>query len=73
MSEKTRGRKAVFSDSNAVIQALSELKAGSTKSRYLVGKLIAMGLVSTVTVKGDGRGRPKIVYQLTDDGKAMLI
>lgn len=73
MSEKTRGRKAVFADDNTIIQALNEIKTGSAKSRYLVGKLIAMGLVSTVTIKGEGRGRPKVVYQLTEDGYAMLI
>lgn len=73
MSEKTRGRKAVFTDNSSIIQALNEIKTGSAKSRYLVGKLIAMGLVSAVTVRGEGRGRPKVTYQLTDDGKAMLI
>lgn len=72
MTETTRGRKAVFLNKQTVDNALWEIQAGNFKSRYLTIKLIEMGLVESTTSKGQGRGRPKVVYSLTDSGRSYL-
>lgn len=69
---KTRGRKAVFADKFAVVDALEKVKAGEFKNRYLALKLVDMGFVEAVPVKGEGRGRPAINYELTGRGRGRL-
>jgi predicted ArsR family transcriptional regulator len=73
MTETTRGRKAVFLNEETINNALQEIQVGNFKSRYLTIKLVEMGLVESTTSKGQGRGRPKVVYSLTDSGKSRLI
>lgn len=72
MTQSTRGRKAVFLNKETIDKALQEIQTGSFKSRYLTMKLIEMDLVEAATAKGQGRGRPKVVYTLTQKGQDHL-
>ena len=70
--ENTRGRKAVFADKFAVVEALKNLKEGNTVSRYLTLKLAERGFVEVETVKGEGRGRPRVNYKVTGKGRSYV-
>jgi predicted ArsR family transcriptional regulator len=68
-----RGPKEVFADKFAVVDMLEAVKTnGVGKSRYLTLKLVEMGLVEAVDVKGEGRGRPRKVYTLTGKGRGRV-
>jgi len=72
MSTATRGRKAVFVNEQEVRQALKAVQSGNYKSRYLTIKLLNMGLVEATKSKGEGRGRPRVIYSLTEQGQEMI-
>lgn len=70
--KSNRGRKLAFANKFNVIDALTAIQTGSFKSRHLTMKLIDMGLVEAVTVKGEGRGRPRVVFQVTGKGRGRI-
>jgi predicted ArsR family transcriptional regulator len=67
-----RGRLAVFRDNYAIVEVLEAIAAGMTKSRYLTLQLVQMGFVKPVTVKTEGRGRPRVVYEVTGKGRGRI-
>ena len=67
-----RGRPAVFADKFGVVDALAALAGGKAPSRYLLLKLVEMGFVATRTVKSEGRGRPRVEFDLTGKGRGRL-
>ena len=67
--ENTRGRKAVFADKFAVVEALKNI---TDVSRYLALKLAERGFIEVETVKGEGRGRPRVVYKVTGKGRGYV-
>lgn len=69
---KPLGRRPVFNDSYAVVDALKKLSTGQLKSRYLTLQLVEKGLVEPVTVKSGSRGRPRVVYQVTGKGRGRI-
>lgn len=68
----TRGRKPALADKFAVVDTLEKIQTGDFKSRYLTLKLVELGFVKTNSVKGDGRGRPRITYELTGKGRSRI-
>jgi hypothetical protein len=68
----TRGRKPTLANKFAVIDALNAVSAGNFKSRYLTLKLIDLGFVVAKQMKSEGRGRPRVVYELTGKGRGRL-
>lgn len=70
--EITRGRKPAFADKFAVVDALEKIKNGEFKSRYLTLKLVDLGFVKTTNVKGEGRGRPRVIFELTGKGRGRI-
>lgn len=69
---KTLGRKPALADKFAVVDALEQVKNGEFKSRYLTLKLVELGFVKVVPVKGEGRGRPRVTFELTGQGRGRL-
>jgi predicted ArsR family transcriptional regulator len=69
---KPRGRRPVFDDPRSIATILKNVEMGQPSSRYLMNKLVNMGLVETTTVKRQGRGRPQIVYNLSEQGRRQL-
>lgn len=68
----TRGRKPVLADKFAVVDALEKIQIDRFKSRYLILKLVDLGFVKPTNVKGEGRGRPHIIYELTGKGRSRI-
>ena len=68
----TRGRKPALADKFAVVDALEKIKAGDFKSRYLTLKLVDLGFVKVNSVKGEGRGRPRVIFELTGKGRGRI-
>lgn len=71
-TENTRGRKPAFADKFAVVDALEKIQTGEFKSRYLTLKLVELGFVKTNNVKGEGRGRPRVTFELTGKGRGRI-
>ena len=71
-NQNTRGRKAAFADKFAKAEFLKALASGELKSRYLALQLVDLGLVAVETVKGEGRGRPRVEYKVTGKGRGYL-
>lgn len=72
MTTTMRGRKAVFLNNETVEQALRGIQSGTFKSRYLTIKLVEMGFVEASVIKGQGRGRPRVVYSLSEKGQKQI-
>lgn len=72
VTTKPRGRPLAFADKFNVIDTLAEVAAGTVTSRYLVRKLVDMGFVEVTSVKGEGRGRPRVVYTVTGKGRGRM-
>lgn len=68
----TRGRKPALADKFAVVDALEKIQSGDFKSRYLTLKLVELGFVKTTNVKCEGRGRPRVIYELTGKGRGRI-
>lgn len=75
------GRPAIFDDKWGIVEGLKIVRdAGeyhpnsdnAPMSRTLTLKLVDMGYVQSVDVKGEGRGRPKKAYVLTGKAKTYL-
>jgi DNA-binding PadR family transcriptional regulator len=73
-----RGRKEIFEKRDLLVQALREIRAGgavegkATATYFLTRRLADAGLVEFVTVKGEGRGRPRKVARVTREGEMTL-
>jgi predicted ArsR family transcriptional regulator len=65
------GRKVVFGDKFAVIDALAVLYTGAI-SRYLKLQLVEQGFLKTEDVKHEGRGRPSKRYIMTSKAKSYM-
>lgn len=72
MITETRGRKSTFSDSDALVRALRDIESGKRIGRYLSTKLVTMGFVETSTINSQSRGRPRIVYILSEKGRQQI-
>ncbi len=72
ITKSNRGRKLAFANKFNVIDALTAVQTGNFKSRHLTMKLIDMGLVEAVTVKSEGRGRPRVLFQVTGKGRGRI-
>ena len=72
MSTETRGRKPTFADTDALVHALRDIESGKHIGRYLSTKLVTMGFVEASTIKSRGRGRPRIVYILSEKGRQQI-
>ena len=69
---ETRGRKAIFADKFAIVDALKAIEAGTFENRYLAAKLVDLGLVEKVFVKTEGRGRPGITFKVSGRGRSRI-
>ena len=70
---KTRGRPAAFANNFNVADSLAAIRDNSGEvSRYLALQLAERGLVAPEAVKSGGRGRPRIVYNLTGKGRGLV-
>lgn len=73
-----RGRKEIFEKPELLKRALREIRAGgptegaATATYFLTRRLAEAGLVEFITVKGEGRGRPRKVAQVTRNGELAL-
>jgi predicted ArsR family transcriptional regulator len=64
-----RGRRPVFNDQGYIVTILKNVEIGQPSSRYLMNQLVDLGLVERTTSKGQGRGRPRVVYNLSEKGR----
>ena len=72
-----RGRKAIFEKRDELVRALRSIQKQEQEgvklpSRYVQMRLADAGLVQFDTVKTGGRGRPRKVAELTQEGVARL-
>ena len=69
-----RGRKKAFLDKFEIVDALAKIQedAPDKPSRYLTLKLVDQGLVSVTTIKHPGRGRPRVVYEVSGKGRSRI-
>lgn len=72
MFVETRGRKPTFSSVDVLIQALKDIENGKKVSRYLCIKLVEIGMVQPSTIRSEGRGRPRVVYILSEKGRQQI-
>ena len=75
------GRPAIFGDKWGIVEGLKIVRDSgeyipaaddAPMSRTLTLKLVDMGYVQPVDIKGEGRGRPKKAYTLTGKAKSYL-
>lgn len=73
-----RGRKEIFAKPELMKRALREIRKGAptegkpTATYFLTRRLAEAGLVEFVTQKGEGRGRPRKIAQVTREGELAL-
>lgn len=70
-----RGRPRKFEDKFAIVDALKAVRddAATQPRRRMKMQLVDKGLLETAKVKKtEGRGAPKVVYNLTNKGKAYI-
>ena len=73
-----RGRKEIFAKPELLKKVLREVRNGgpaegdSAATYFLKHRLAEAGLVEFVSVKGEGRGRPRKVAQVTREGELAL-
>jgi DNA-binding PadR family transcriptional regulator len=73
-----RGRKEIFAKPELLKRALREIRNGApaegkpSATYFLTRKLADAGLVEFVTVKGEGRGRPRKLAVVTREGELAL-
>lgn len=67
-----KGRKPTFSEPQKIVESLLKIQLGGVETRHLTLKLVEKDLLSTKTIKSEGRGRPKVVYELTDNAVALI-
>ncbi len=73
MSEvKKRGRPAVIGNNTAVVNILSDVRDGKRPSYYISHQLVNAGYMQFSTAKATGRGRPKMIPELTMLGKEFI-
>jgi len=67
------GRKETFATSKAIAKALKTVGTSDQPSTFLLKKLEDKGFVEFKPVKvTEGRGRPKLVAQLTGKGRGFV-
>lgn len=75
------GRPAIFGDKWGIVEGLKIVRdageymptaADAPMSRTLTLKLVDMGYIQSIDIKGEGRGRPKKAYTLTGKAKTYL-
>jgi hypothetical protein len=74
---KRSGRKAIFEKRDELVRALRSIEKQEQEgvklpSRYIQMRLADAGLVQFNTVKTGGRGRPRRVAELSQEGVATL-
>jgi DNA-binding PadR family transcriptional regulator len=73
-----RGRKEIFAKPELMKRALRDIRKGAategktTATYFLTRRLAEAGLVEFVTVKGDGRGRPRKIATVTRAGEMAI-
>jgi len=73
-----RGRKEIFAKPELLKRTLREIRKGAAAegkaaaTYFLTRKLADAGLVEFVTVKGEGRGRPRKMAMVTREGELAL-
>lgn len=67
-----RGRKETFENAKAFAAVLKDTEKLNMLSRYLTLKLVNKGYMEAKTVKGEGRGRPRVEYVVTGKGRGLV-
>lgn len=73
-----RGRKEIFAKPELLKRALREIRNGApaegktVATYFLTRRLAEAGYVNFVDVKGQGRGRPRKIAQVTREGEMAL-
>lgn len=73
-----RGRKEIFAKPELLKKVLREVRNGApvngeaAATYFLKRRLAEAGLVEFVSAKGEGRGRPRKVAQVTREGELAL-